>query len=172
MKRAALVLILLLGACREEVAQTVPDPVAMNGEALGHFCQMALAEMDGPKAQIHLDGMPDPIFFAQVRDGVAYLKEPEKTMEIAAFYVSDLSVAPSWETPGAANWILAKEAFFVVGAPVVGGMGAPELAPFGIEADAIAFATEIGGSVMRLIDIPPDAVLGAVERAVLDGADG
>ena len=167
MKRP-LALILLLAACREDVAEA-PAAVPMTDEALGHFCQMALAEMDGPKAQVHLQGQPDPIFFAQVRDGVAYLKEPEVTQAITAFYVSDLSVAPSWEQPGKANWILASEAHFVVGADVRGGMGAPELAPFSIEADAQGFAAAQGGEIMTLADIPASAVLGAVEAVALHG---
>lgn len=166
-----LALLLLLAACKEEIAD-MPSPVAMTDEALGHFCMMALADMDGPKAQIHLEGMPDPIFFAQVRDGVAYLKEPEKTLEVTAFYVSDLSVAPSWQDPGETNWIGASDTFFVVGANVTGGMGAPELAPFGTEADAIEFATEHGGEVMTLAEVPDAAVLGAVEAAELKGGDG
>ena len=167
----SLALILLLSACQEDLVET-PDAVPMTDEALGHYCQMALSEMDGPKAQIHLDGQPAPIFFSQVRDGVAYLKEPEKTQEISAFYVSDLSSAASWEEPGDANWVLASEAVFVVGADVRGGMGAPELAPFSSEDDAAKFALEHGGSVMKLADIPAEAVLGAVETTMTMDADG
>jgi len=167
MKRA-LALILLLAACKEDLVD-IPAPVPMTDEALGHFCMMALADMHGPKAQIHLQGLPDPIFFAQVRDGVAYLKEPEQTLPITAFYVSDLSAAPSWEAPGIANWLPATEAFFVVGAAVTGGMGAPELAPFSTAEDAEAFAAEKGGTVLRLADIPADAVLGAIETVAVDG---
>ncbi len=170
MKRM-LALILLLAGCREELAE-LPGPVAMTDEALGHYCLMSLADMPGPKAQIHLVGLPDPIFFAQVRDGVAYLKEPETTHEIAVIYVSDLSAAPGWEAPGEANWIAAPEAFFVVGGDVTGGMGAPELAPFGTRTDAEAFAAEHGGEVMTLADIPASAVLGAIEAVALEGRDG
>ena len=168
MKRAAWIVVLTMAACREDVAATGPDPVAMTDEALGHYCQMALSEMDGPKAQIHLAGLPDPIFFAQVRDGVAYLKEPEKTQEINAFYVSDMSQADSWENPGEENWINAMDAFFVVGAAVTGGMGAPELAPFGKRADADEFVAQYGGEVLRIAEVPAQAVLGPVESAELE----
>ncbi|MGI9395308.1 MAG: nitrous oxide reductase accessory protein NosL [Boseongicola sp.] len=168
MKRTALIILLLLAACREEVAATAPVPVAMTDEALGHYCQMALSEMEGPKAQIHLAGIPDPIFFAQVRDGIAYLKEPEKTGKIVALYVSDLSHAPSWVDPGEDNWVDAEIAYFVVGARVAGGMGAPELAPFSARSDALAFAADHGGMVMQFADIPTDAVLGAVETVELE----
>lgn len=171
MKRGFLVLVLMIAACREDLAVVAPSPVAMSGEALGHFCQMALSDMGGPKAQVHFEGMPDPIFFAQVRDGVAFLKEPEKMMEISAFYVSDMSHAPSWDAPGAENWTNAWDAFYVVGAAVSGGMGAPELAPFSRHADALAFAADHGGVVMQLADIPVDAVLGAVETVELERTD-
>ncbi len=168
--RRALALVLLLAACKEELVE-MPSPVAMTDEALGHFCMMTLSDMDGPKAQIHLQGVPDPIFFAQVRDGVAYLKEPEQTLPITAFYVSDMSFAPSWETPGIANWLPAEEAHFVVGAEVTGGMGAPELAPFSKVEDAEAFAAERGGTVLPLADIPAGAVLGAVETVAVAGGE-
>ncbi len=168
MKPATLILVLMLAACREEVIFSTPVPVAMTEEALGHFCQMALSDMDGPKAQIHLAGMPDPIFFAQVRDGVAYLKGPEKTQEISAFYVSDMSQAASWENPGEENWISATDAFFVVGAAVTGGMGAPELAPFSNRGDAHEFVAQNGGAVMRISEVPAREVLGPVESVELE----
>ena len=163
MKKVAIALVVLLAGCREDQASVAPDPVAMTDDALGHFCQMALSEMTGPKAQIFLDGQPFPIFFAQARDGIAYLKEPEKTAGILAFYVSDMSHATSWDDPGADNWIAAKDAHFVVGADIKGGMGAPELVPFGDLSDARAFAASNGGLVMGLDSIPEDAVLGGVD---------
>ena len=133
MRYAPILLILLLAGCRDEVAVVAPEPVAMTEEAVSHFCMMSLDEHPGPKAQIHLEGMPFPIFFAQVRDGIAYLKLPERSAGIAAVYVSNMSRAPSWDAPGIGNWIAAEDAIFVVGADVTGGMGAPELAPFETE---------------------------------------
>ena len=161
MKRALLAL-LLLTACNDEVA-VVPDPVPLSDTALSHFCQMWIADHGGPKAQIHLEGFAEPIFFAQVRDALAYLRSPEREAPITAVYVSDMAEAPSWEEPGADNWVDAGAAAFVVGADVVGGMGAPEVAPFSDTAAAEAFAARHGGSVMALDEIPMEAVLGAVE---------
>lgn len=161
MKRLLLA-VLLLAACQEEEARA-PDPVSMTGEALGHFCMMQLDQHPGPKAQIHLSGLPDPIFFAQVRDALAYVKGPERDADILAFYVSDMGVAASWALPGIDNWSDAATAHFVVGADVTGGMGAPEIAPFSDAVAARAFATRKGGQVMRLEDIPAEAVLAPVE---------
>jgi len=163
MKYALLLVAALLAGCRDDVALRAPEPVVMNEEAVSHFCMMSLDEHPGPKAQIHLEGLPAPIFFAQVRDGIAYLKQPERSAGIAAVYVSNMSRAPSWDAPGDDNWIAAEKAIFVVGANVTGGMGAPELAPFETEQAARNFAARHGGEVMRLDEIPAEAVLGAVE---------
>jgi len=148
---------LALPACREEL---VPPPVAMTEDALGYYCQMNLNEHAGPKGQIHLEGSPEPIFFAQVRDTIAYLREPERNARIRAVYVSNMSRAPSWDSPGENNWIAAADAFLVVGGDMRGGMGAREIVPFETETDAKAWQAEHGGEVMRLDDVPSEAVLG------------
>lgn len=169
MKYTLLAVVILVTGCREEAAVQPPGPVAMTREAVSHFCMMSLDEHPGPKAQIHLEGMPDPIFFAQVRDGIAYLKQPGRTAAITAVYVSNLSRAPSWDKPGEANWIAAGDAVFVVGSDMTGGMGAPEIAPFETEDDAREFAAEHGGEQMRLPEIPEEAVLGGVDNVLMDG---
>jgi len=167
MKRIIVIAALMLAAaCREEAP--VPEAVTMTDEALGYYCQMILVDHEGPKAQVHLTGADQPIFFSQVRDGIAYLREPEKTAEIRAFYVSNMSRAESWANPGRDNWILADDAYFVVGSDAVGGMGAPELVPFETETDATAYAAAHGGMVMRLAGIPAEAVLGGVEHGQMD----
>ncbi|QYX56109.1 nitrous oxide reductase accessory protein NosL [Roseovarius sp. SCSIO 43702] len=165
MKRLGLVLIcLLLAACKEEAAQDV-TPVPLSADAVGHYCQMNLMEHDGPKAQAHLGGLPGaPLFFSQVRDVVAYLRMPEQSHEVVAVWVNDMGApGASWEAPGARNWIDAEEAVYVVGADVVGGMGAPELVPFSDREAARAFAAANGGTVMTLDEIPDAAVLAPVE---------
>ena len=164
MKRWILVTLLFItAACRDDLA-AIPDAVVMSEDALGHFCQMNLAEHDGPKGQIHLEGHSNPIFFAQVRDTLAYLLEPEKTAPVAAVYVSNMSQAESWAEPGTDNWILADNAWFAIGSDAKGGMGAPEIVPFETEQDALAFITERGGDVVRLDEISAEMVLGAIDR--------
>jgi copper chaperone NosL len=157
-----IVLVLLLAGCKEEVAER-PDPVALTDEALGYFCQMNVSEHDGPKGQIHLADYPQPLFFAQVRDVVAYLKGPEREADITAIYVSDMGAAQSWAEPGMSNWIDAQSAFYVVGAGVRGGMGAPEIVPFASADGAERFAQRYGGTVVALDDIPDDAAIGPVD---------
>ena len=85
---------------------------------------------------------------------------PEEPKDIRAIYVSDMARAPSWEQPGANNWVDAKQALFVVGSRVKGGMGADEAVPFSNREAADKFAAENGGRVMRFAEVPRDYVLG------------
>jgi copper chaperone NosL len=158
MKRA-LILVLSLAACQEEAVQNV-DPIALTPETLGYFCQMNLLEHEGPKGQVHLEGLPGaPLFFSQVTDLVTYLRLPEQSNTVLAIYVSDMGAeGATWDQPGAANWTDATTASYVVGANVTGGMGAPELAPFADPDKARAFAALHGGSVMALEAIPDSAL--------------
>jgi copper chaperone NosL len=162
MKRA-LLFSLLLAACQEDVTQNT-DPLPLTPETVGHFCQMNLMEHEGPKGQVHLDGLPGaPLFFSQVSDLVVYLRLPEQTNTVLAIYVSDMGAeGATWAEPGVANWIAAKTAHYVVGADVQGGMGAAEVVPFADLAEAEAFAAERGGIVMALDDIPDSAVTAPV----------
>jgi len=159
MKRVILIALLALTACKEE-ASVIPGPMPMTKEALGHFCQMNIAEHGGPKGQIHLAGYPQPLFFAQARDVIAYIKTPERKAEIIAVYVSDMGAAPSWRHPGDSNWIAAEQATYVVGADVAGGMGAPEIVPFADKVAAQAFIATYGGHAVAFEQIPDDAALG------------
>lgn len=160
MKRA-LIFVLAIAACREETASNI-DPLPLTPETVGHFCQMNLLEHEGPKGQVHLDGLPGaPLFFSQVSDLVTYLRLPEQSGAVVAVYVSDMGAdGATWAEPGATNWIDATTAHFVVGAAVQGGMGAPELVPFAVLENASSFAAEHGGLVMELHNIP-DSVLSA-----------
>jgi len=156
--------LLALSACREDDTAALPQPVTMTAEAVGHYCQMNLLEHPGPKAQVHLDGLPWPLFFSQVRDAVAYQRMPEQSHIIRVIYVSDMGAEGAvWDDPGADNWIDAASALYVVGSDVVGGMEAPELVPFSDPAAAADFAARHGGRVLRLADIDDGAVLAPVE---------
>lgn len=161
---ALLLPIALLMGCKDDVASLeIPDPQVLTEEAAGHYCQMVILEHQGPKGQVHLAGYPAPLWFSQVRDGVAYLKSPEQTAEILVLYVNDMGVAVSWSEPGPNNWIDASTAYFVVNSDAIGGMGAPEIAPFSALAKAEEFIVEHGGEIMTLAEIPAELVLSPVE---------
>jgi copper chaperone NosL len=162
-KAAFFLAVLALAACKEDVAKAPPPPVELNSAALSFFCQMNVLEHGGPKGQIHLEGYPAPLFFAQVRDLVAYLKSPERDARITAVYVSDMGQAASWDDLGQNNWILAEDAQFIIGANVAGGMGAPEIVPFGDAISAAPFLNKYGGQLLPFTEIPDDAALAPVD---------
>lgn len=171
MKRAFL-FALALTACQEQQAQNT-DPVPLTPETVGHFCQMNLLEHEGPKGQVHLEGLPGmPLYFSQVSDLVVYLRLPEQSSTVLAMYVSDMGKeGATWAEPGAANWIDAETAHYVVGADVQGGMGAAEVVPFADRDKAQAFADSRGGTVMALDDIPDSAVNAPVSAAAAGDED-
>lgn len=157
--RPALILALAFGlaACQEETA-AIPEPVAMTDEALGHYCQMYLADHGGPKAQVALEGYSQPVWFSQVSDAIAYVHDREREAPIAAIYVSDMEKAPSWSEPGIENWVLADAAHFVIDSAQPGGMGTPEAIPFGTLAAAEAFVAANGGQIVAFDAVPESYV--------------
>lgn len=157
---------LLLAACQEEPTSETPVAISMTEEALGHYCQMSLAEHEGPKAQIHLVGHLHPVWFSQVRDAIAFTRLPEETADVAAIYVSDMGQAKSWADPGIDNWVAADVAIYVIESRSRGGMGTPEAVPFADESAAKDFAVENGGRLVSLEQIPDDYVLGPVDVTV------
>jgi copper chaperone NosL len=173
MKRLLIAALLLLAACRDEQVARL-QPVALTAEATGYFCQMNLMEHPGPKAQVHVDGMPGmPLFFSQVRDAIAFARMPEQDYVIRKIYVNDMGAkGATWDQPGAENWIAADEAVYVIGSARQGGMGAAETVPFSRREDALAFAAANGGNVVSLSDIPDALVLApAGPAAQTDGSD-
>ena len=167
-----LALLLALAACKQEVVQDT-SPVEFTDQTIGHYCQMNLTEHAGPKAQVHLEAIPDPLFFSQVRDAIAFSRAPEQIAPILAIHVNDMGrPGATWEVPGTGNWIDAEQAWFVLGSPREGAMGAPEAIPFSTREAAEAFAAAEGGQVMRLADIPDAMVLAPVENLGLPDESG
>ncbi|WP_425073359.1 nitrous oxide reductase accessory protein NosL [Sagittula sp. S175] len=165
--RWVLLATLVLAACKEDVAD-LPAPVAITAESAGFYCQMSLLEHDGPKGQVHLDGMPAPLFFSQVRDAVAYLHMPEQSHAVRVTYVQDMTGA-TWAEPG--PWIRAEAALYVIGSDRVGGMGGAELVPFASAEAAGDFAAQHGGRVRSFVEIRAADVLEASERPASEHDD-
>ena len=160
----AAVALAVLAACSKEEARVVPPAHSLTADATGHYCGMLLAEHAGPKGQILLEGQDDPVWFSSVRDTLTFLNLPEEPKTIAAVYVSDMAKAASWEQPGADNWTLAGDAFFVVGSSRQGGMGGTEAVPFSTEPAAQAFVQQYGGRIARLDDATKSVTAAAPEN--------
>jgi copper chaperone NosL len=162
----ALIGSLLVAGCNQDAATSVmPPPAVLNSDAMGVFCGMNLIEHPGPKGQIITASRIDPFWFTSVRDAVAFTLMPDQPRDIRAIYVSDMARAPSWDDPGATNWIDARKAFFVIESRKRGGMGAAEAIPFGERAAAEAFTSSQGGRIVTFTAIPSAYVLGSASSA-------
>ncbi len=164
--KTALVLLILafLAGCQNEGTAQKPQPAFLSEDDIGYFDQMIVMDHVGPRAQVHLAGTAEPLWFSSVRDGLAYFKSPEQQAQILALYVNDIGVAQSWDEMGTGNWIDAQAAFFVVGSDARGGICAPEFVPFSDEVKAQEFARERGGEILGLTDITAEMVLAPLEQ--------
>jgi copper chaperone NosL len=161
--------LLALVGCGDESVEVPPTPHQLTAEAIGHYCGMSLMEHAGPKGQIILASRSDPVWFSSARDAFAFTMLAEEPKDIRAIYVSDMARAPSWDDPGAANWVDAHRAFFVIGSSKQGGMGARETVPFSDRAAADKFVGEHGGKVVAFADVPRDYVLSSEPASNSEG---
>ena len=161
-RRALLFALLLLAACRRDKdAAALPPPREVTDVSTAQFCGMALSEHAGPKAHIFVRGLPDPYWFATVRDAFAFTMLPEMPKAISAIYVSDMARAKNWDQPEPGMWVEAHQAWFVIGSRRRSGMDTDEAIPFGDDAAARRFANANGGHVVRFAEMPPDYILTA-----------
>lgn len=149
---------LILTGCFEDELREMPTPVALSIEHDGYFCSMTIADHPGPKAQIHVAGQAAPLWFAQVRDMFGFIMLPGESREITALYVTDMSANTSWDNTNDGPWIDPKNAWFVINSKRIGGMGALEVVPFSVKADAMIFAQEFGGQVLTYSEVPSDYI--------------
>lgn len=158
----AAALLLLLTACHDDGRKAeVPGPQAITSSAVAEFCGMNLTEHTGPKGQIFLRGDSKPLWFASVRDAVAYTMLPEMPKNIAVIYVTDMARTTEWNHPLNGPWVNARKAVFVIGSKRKGGMGAAEAVPFSDPAAAEKFVKAYGGSIVNFAHIPQSYVLGS-----------
>jgi copper chaperone NosL len=153
---------LVLAGCNDQkTAEAPPPPHEMTASAIGHYCGMNVLEHTGPKGQIILASHKEPVWFSSARDAISFTMLPEEPKDIRAIYVSDMTKAPNWEQPGTKNWVDARQAVFVIGSRMKGGMGAEEAVPFSDRSTAEKFAADNGGRIVAFNEIPKEYVLGA-----------
>ena len=165
---AALAAIVLAG-CDQKEAALPPPPVAMTKDVIGHYCGMNLLEHPGPKGQIIVKSLIEPVWFSSARDAIAFTMLPDEPKDIQAIYVSDMGKAASWDEPGADNWVEARKALFVIESSVKGGMGSEEAVPFSDRTAAEKFASKNGGRIVPFAQVPREYVLGSGEQTSAAG---
>lgn len=161
-RRWFLVGLLSLPACKPDNSDAaLPPPREVSDSSVGQFCGMALSEHTGPKGQIFVRDLPDPYWFATVRDAFAFLMLQEMPKAIVAIYVNDMARARNWDQPEPGTWVEAHQASYVIGSRRRSGMHTDEAIPFGDAAAAGQFAEANGGRVVRFAEMPRDYILTA-----------
>jgi len=158
-KLIILIAIMAVTSCGKNDTARMPVAQELTRDAIGYYCMMTVVEHQGPKGQIILSDRDEPLWFTSVRDTLAFTVLPGEPKNIAAIYVTDIGRA-SWDSPEPGTWVDARKAWFVIGSDASGGMGAPELVPFGTRADATKFIGEHGGEVFEYSAIPDGIFLG------------
>lgn len=154
--RTALTLAALLAgltACQDERAAKT-DPLAIKADTTCALDGMLLADYPGSKAQIHY-AQGEPEFFCDTVEMFSLYLKPEQAKRIAALYVQDMGATHGQASK--ADWIDARQAFYVQGSSQQGSMGAT-LVPFGQRAQADAFAQRFGGKVLAFAEVKADMV--------------
>ncbi|KAA0587156.1 nitrous oxide reductase accessory protein NosL [Azospirillum lipoferum] len=159
-----------LSACKQEKAEVAPPPpVTLATDAIGHYCGMNLADHPGPKGQILVKGAERPIWLSSVRDTFAFTMLPEEPKEIRAIYVTDIAKAKDPTAPDMTVWVEARQAWYVLGSRLRGGMGEAEPYPFSDRAAAERFAQANGGTILRFADVHEDQILTPPAASVAEG---
>ena len=78
--------------------------------------------------------------------GIKVIEHHEPILLVA--YVHDMGRAPAWDKPGDEDYVVADQAWYVIGHDMSGAMG-PTLASFKEEAAARAFMQQHGGRLLR-----------------------
>ena len=157
-KLSTLLIVFLLVACEKNQPVEIQPAQTLTREANGYYCLMTVLNHSGPKGQIILTGRQQALWFTSVRDTISFTLSPEEPKNIAAIYVNDMTDA-QWDNPGADNWIDARDAWYVLGSDLQGGMGAPETVPFSTKEKAELFAEKEGGTVYSFAAIPKEYII-------------
>jgi copper chaperone NosL len=151
----------LLLSCSETELVEAPPPQELSRDAIGYFCQMTVVEHTGPKGQVILADREQALWFVSVRDTLVFTTLPGEPKNISAIYVTDMGRA-DWDNPQPGTWLDAHQAWYVVNSDRTGGMGAPEIVPFGTKEDAERFISRHGGAIVAFDAIDREELVQAM----------
>lgn len=171
MKRYALLFLLLfITGCGSPTDTAVHhhEPQSLSDTDECAVCGMTIKDHPGPKGQLYLVGSQQPAKFCSTVDFFIYALQPEHEHRIAMGYVHDMSGA-DWQKPDDAAFIPARDAWFVIGHELPGGMG-PTLASFRDPDAAQSFIDAHGGRMLPYSEIDLN-VLQELHEAGFDAAN-
>ena len=152
----------LLTGCsgeREPTSLAAPQPIDAGDSC--HVCGMLVKGFAGPKGEAFMNGRHSALKFCSTMDLFSFVLQPENETQLSHAYVHDMSTVP-WEKPSDDAFILATDAWYVVGQDQPGAMG-HTLASFGKREAADAFRQQHGGEVIAYADITLE-LLGSLWR--------
>lgn len=130
---------------KEAEAERLP-PVAIEKGDECHVCGMIITRFPGPKGEVYTRNASIPKKFCSTRDLFSYLLQPEVQAAVTQAYVHDMG-ATEWEHPSDSAFVDAREAWYAVGHPMKGAMGAT-LASFKEREAAQRFVDKHGGKLL------------------------
>jgi len=152
----------------------VPEPVTLTTDDTCEVCGMVIPNHPGPSAEIFYrdeqpSGHANPAVFDSTWEAFQYdFERQDRGWTREVFYVTDYSSVDyrlfdeGGDTmisthPEASAFVSADEVTFVVGSEVKGAMG-EDLIGFSERADAEAFQSEHGGTLMSVGDVTPEVI--------------
>lgn len=148
---ATAAMVFTLSGCGEDEQKTVYTPQPIGAHDRCHLCGMVIVHYEGPKAEIYIKDVEQPIKFCSGRDAFTFALQPENARRLKAFFIHDLAKT-SWATPDDAALVDAKNLWYVYGHKIDGVMG-NEPAAFSTEAAAREFMAREGGKLYRYADV-------------------
>jgi nitrous oxide reductase accessory protein NosL len=117
-------------------------------------CGMFVAKYPNWLAQIHYDGLVQAKFFDGVKDMMVFYFNPERYESPPREAIKNIYVKDYYSL----NWLLAIDAFYVVGSDVYGPMG-HELIPFASKEAAESFSKDHHGKeILTFDEITPELI--------------
>ncbi len=144
-----------LAGCDSGGSGQARGPAEIGPGSACHLDGMLLAEYPGPKGQILVAGLVEPMFFCDTTELFNTVLAGEQALRIEGIYVQDMGQA-KWEEPRG-HWFDARQGWYVIGSKRHGSMG-PTIASFAQEADARRHAADYGGKVLKYEQITREMV--------------
>lgn len=156
----------LFAACRNDGAlaqASVPPLLEIPADARGHYCGMFLTEHAGPKGQVRVRDVATPLWFTSVREVFSFLAAPDEPKAVTGVYVQDMGRRRADGSFPPEAWIDARAAWYVIGSGAAQTPEADDAMPFATQADAEAYRSRQGGTVVTFATMPEAFVRAGVD---------
>ena len=84
---AAFLAAALLAGCSGQQAPKTHQPAAIGAHDRCHLCGMVIVHYEGPKAQIFIKDVEEPLKFCSGRDAFTFALQPENARRLEGFFI-------------------------------------------------------------------------------------